>query len=123
MDILIKEVRDVIESCDMNENDVSYVALNDTYWIPWEEFVKLEKPPRVWPVLRKGQLGEWNGLDQGFRVVFKDYKWIEYYYCYGDEYYSTFVVRESKRKPMKRYWEPREPHDRKLSDFIQFKKK
>lgn len=118
MEQLIKDLRIFFNSKDIQEDDILYVSLNEFYWMPWNEFIKLKKPPHVWEDICNGSFDMWESLDLNFRVVLKDFVWIDYFNCWGDPYYSQFRLHESRERPIQQYFEPREPHERKLGDFI-----
>lgn len=105
MDGLITELILTLKSMNIQEDDILYVALNESFWMPWDEFIKLKNPPHVWEPLCNGKFITWDTVTSKFRVVLKDLRWIDYSHC-CDEYYSEFVLHESKEKPMNQYFEP-----------------
>jgi len=105
----------------LSYDDIYYIALTDSYWISFINFIELIKTPNVWDTFsfKKDQFGHWGGIPKSFKIVLKDYRWIEYDYCWGDSYFSKFVMCTPPRKPQRKYYERKEPHKVTLGDFIQ----
>jgi len=109
----------------LSYDDVYYIYLNDNYWINFADFMDLKRPPRIWSdefnrgfKLLRDQFGKWENLPKAFKIVLKDYRWIQYEYCWGDSYYSDFIMCNPPKKPQRKYFEHKEPHKITLWDFI-----
>lgn len=116
MNILIKDICEYIKQSDIDEKEILYVSLSPEFWMTWDDFKHLDTAPYFFNI-SKGNLGEWNGLGD-FRIALNNYKWIDYYICYGDEYYSGFALHEPRLKPGKRWFLKRKPTDVKICDYI-----
>jgi hypothetical protein len=86
----------------VKNTDVSYVALDEKYWISLEEFLTLTCPPSHWSDFEKGDFGSWI-LPNGFSIVLVCGRWIDYWYEWDDPYYSTFQIHSPPRKPLVKY--------------------
>jgi hypothetical protein len=98
-----RELLQVMGAHGINPKDVNYVAIDNTQWMPFSDFNTLETAPITWSWVTKGNLGEWE-IPKGFKVVLKDRRWIDYFYCWGDPFYSEFLLHTPPCKPAKRYF-------------------
>lgn len=110
----------IINTYKISYDDIYYVALTDSYWISFIDFMELNKIPKVWDTFsfKKDQFGHFDGLPSSFKIVLKDYRWIEYDYNWGDSYYSKFIMCTPPKKPQRKYYERKEPHKATLADFM-----
>jgi hypothetical protein len=97
-------------------DNVMYIALNDTYWIKYEDFMILSQPPRVM-FLNREQFGSWS-VPPKFQVVMKDHSVLRYKTCIDDPYYSSWVWFDAIRRPPRRYVSRPCPTVRTFGHFI-----
>ena len=117
------ELEKVITQNKLEEINIAYVSLNSNYWISWPIFKKFPVEPLLWKeyIFSQAQFDTWD-LPRDFKVVFKDYSWIEYYQCF-DPFYSEWIYRKPITRPLNKYYEkiPYTPKHNKqlvLGDFI-----
>jgi hypothetical protein len=116
-ELLKADVKKTIKGHRLSEDNVAFVALNNDYWVPLQEFYLLKRFPRVWDHFGTEQFGSWL-LPKGFQIVMNDYSILKYHHSWGDPYYSTWVLVPSTRRPKKHYIENRAPSNRTFGDFV-----
>lgn len=87
----------------LDENNIAYVNIDSNNWVSWHYFNLLKIQPKIWYYFKQEQFGTWS-LPIGFKVVFRDYSWIEYDQCF-DPYYSKWVHREPVKRAVNKYFE------------------
>lgn len=96
-----ESIAQILDRYKLSENDVDYVILTNTHWMPIRDFLTSEIPT-VWTHFDKGSLGEWE-IPTTFRIVMKDNRWIQYHYIWDDPYYSDFYLNVPPIKPEEQY--------------------
>lgn len=118
----LTETNRILERYKISRNDVAYINLSENYWINFDEFFALKEPPKIWETFKKNYIGTWD-VPSEFKIVMRDYSWIEYYVNWGDEYYSTFVLHKPPTKAPKRFFVQKTPTKITIGDYIALKLK
>lgn len=77
--------------------EVDYIAVTQTYWMSYRDFMDLEFVPIAWNHLEEDDI--WEHIDMEFRVVLKDGQWLQYIHIWSDDSYSHFRLITPPKKP------------------------
>lgn len=118
--LFLTELTRFMNTKKIDQDNIAYVNISSDYWMTSEDFFSLDKPPKIWTNFSKNGMNTWD-IYSSFKVVMKDYSWIEYYEC-DDEFYSKFRFHEPVRRSKQRYYTIKKPHNRTLGDYMIDKK-